>query len=83
MSDLQNKSAPDDLEHTELVPAEHHEQESRTMLVIAMAGIAALFLFSVAMAVTQISTGVKTAANGKLHAPISAPETTGSNGHRS
>lgn len=82
MSDLQQKpQLDDDLSHTALVPAEHHDHESRTMLGIAMGGIAVLFLFSVVMAVTQITAGVKTAANGKLP-PITAPETTGS-GHRS
>jgi len=57
---------------------EKNEGESKTMLAIIMGGIAALFIFSIAMAFNYASHTVKpeTAANQKP--PASAPATTGS-----
>jgi len=57
---------------------EKNEEESKTMLAIIMGGIAALFVFSIAMAFNYASHTVKpeTAANQKP--PASAPATTGS-----
>ena len=62
---------------------EKNEEESKTMLAIIMGGIAALFIFSIAMAFNYASHNVKpeTAANQKP--PASAPATTGSGGSRS
>ena len=62
---------------------EKNEEESKTMLAIIMGGIAALFIFSIAMAFNYASHNVKpeTAANQKP--PANAPATTGSGGSRS
>ena len=73
---------------------EKSEEESKTMLAIIMGGIAALFIFSIAMAFNYASHTVKpeTAANHKPPASAPAPtgsgassgaSTTGSGGNRS
>lgn len=82
MSTIEQNRRSDDRSHHELVPVEQRERQSRIGAGIAMAGIAALFVLSVVMAVSQITTGVRAAANGNLHAPLAVPETTGS-GHPS
>jgi hypothetical protein len=50
-------------------PPAHRTRIAATM---AMFAIAALFMLSVAMAITQISSGVKTAAKGTMHGPITS-----------
>lgn len=57
-------------------PRLHHEP--RVMVAIAMAAIAAVFVFSVAVSVSSITHGVMTAASGLPPPAINTPETTGS-----
>jgi len=66
-----------------MVPIEEQHHESRAMVAIAMAAIAVAFVLSVAVAVSSITHGVKTATTGGVSpTTTSAPETAG-NGHRS
>ena len=77
MSDLHRADLHRERLPNAIFPATPHH-ESRVMVAVAMTAIAVAFVLSVAVAVSSITHGVKTAASGLPPPTMSAPETTGS-----